>query len=600
MTPWVGQSVKRVEDPRLLRGVARFIDDLEPVAGMVHAAIVRSPHAHARVVSVDASAARAMPGVLAVLTPDEIRGQSRPFPLAVNVPVEYYAAAVDRARYVGEPVAVVVAENRYLAEDAVDQVAVEYEPLPAVVETEAALASDAPLLHQAVGSNIGNHRTFEFGTPAAAFAEADLVIEERFSYPRYTSLPVETYGVIADWDPGMALMTIRSNFHGPFVLHGVVAAGLGLAGNQLRFVIPADIGGSFGIKSGIYPYMVLMGLASRRVGRPVKWTEDRREHLLASGTGADRIAYVRAAFRQDGELIGLEYRFLDNVGAYIRSPEPATMFRCFGNFTGAYRVQNLRAETLSVMTNKAPTGLNRGFGGPQLYLGLERVMDLAGVRLGLDPIEIRRRNLIRANQFPYRTPSGGVYDSGDYDAVLDRAEALSHYTDLRAQQARAREAGRYFGIGVATVVDPSGTNMGYVTLAQTAEERARSLPKSGSTESATISMDPGGGVTVRLTTTPEGQGHETVTAQIVADELGLAPERVRVLAEMDTLSQPWSITTGSYSSRFGPLGSSAVVLAARKLRDNLARIAASLLETAPEDLEFAAGVFSVRGAPDRK
>jgi 2-furoyl-CoA dehydrogenase large subunit len=597
---WVGQSLKRTEDPRLLTGTGHYIDDLEPVPGLVHAAIVRSPHAHARVISVESRAARALPGVLGILTGDDVRRLSRPFPLAVDAPVRYYAAAVDRVRFVGEPVAVVVADNRYLAEDAADLVAVEYESLPPVLEVEAALEPGAPVLHEEVGSNVGNHRAFRFGDPESAFAQADLIVGERFSFPRYSSLPIETYGVIAHYDQGSGLMTIWSNFHGPFVLHSVVAGGLGIPGNQLRFIVPADIGGSFGIKSGIYPYMVLMGLASRVVGRPVKWIEDRREHLLASCSGTDRVSHVRAAFRRDGELIGLDYRFLDNVGAYIRSPEPATMYRCFSNFTGAYRVRNVRLETQSVMTNKAPTGLNRGFGGPQLYFGLERVMDLAAERLELDPVEIRRRNLIHANQFPYRTPLGGVYDSGNYAAVLDRALALSHYQALRAEQARARADGRYFGIGVATVVDPSGTNMGYVTLAQTPAERARALPKSGSTEAATISMDPSGSITVRLTTTPEGQGHETVAAQIVADELGVPPERVRVLADMDTLTLPWTITTGSYSSRFGPLGASAVALAARKLRTKLARIAAHGLEAAPEDIDLIDGSFVVRGAPDRK
>jgi 2-furoyl-CoA dehydrogenase large subunit len=596
---WVGQSLRRTEDPRLLTGAGRFIDDLAPEPGMVQAAILRSPHAHARVVSVDAAAALRLPGVLGVLTGEDIRRLSRPFPLAVSVPVAYYAAAVDRVRFVGEPVAVVVAESRYLAEDALDLIEVDYDVLPPVLDPEAALAERAPLLHEQVGSNVGNHRSFEFGDPSGAFAEADLVVEERFSYSRYSSLPIETYGLIAHHDRGSGLVTIWSNFHGPFVLHSVVAGGLGIPGNQLRFIIPPEIGGSFGIKSGIYPYMVLVALASRAVGRPVKWIEDRREHLLASCSGTDRISYVRAAFRRDGELIGLEYRFLDNVGAYIRSPEPATMFRCFGNFTGAYAVRNVQVETYSIMTNKAPTGLNRGFGGPQLYFPLERVMDLAAEQLGHDPAELRRRNLVPANAFPYRTPLGGVYDSGNYQAVLERALERSGYRDLRAEQQRARAEGRRVGIGLASIVDPSGTNMGYITLAQTHEERARQLPKSGCTESSTITMDPSGGITVRLTTTPEGQGHETVATQVVADELGVPPERVRVLAEMDTLTQPWTITTGSYSSRFGPLGTSAIALAARKLRDKLGRIAAHALEADPGDLDLVDGNFVVRGAPER-
>lgn len=591
----VGQSFKRVEDPRLLTGKGRFVDDLEPVGNIAHAAIFRSTHAHARIVSVDVAAAREAPGVLGVLTGEDISHLSKPFPLAVDVPVTYYSMAVDRVRYAGEPVAVVVAENRYAAEDATELIEVEYEPLPVVLNPEEALESEAPLLHEDVGSNVGNHRDFEFGDPDGAFAEADVVVEDKFVVHRYSSTPIETYGVIADYDHSSDEMTIWSNFHGPFILHRVVATALGLPQNRLKFVVPADIGGSFGIKSGIYPYMALMGIASRVVGRPVKWIEDRIEHLLASSSSTGRVSMVRAAFRRNGELIALDYRFVDDVGGYIRSPEPATMYRCFGNFTGAYGVRNVRVATYSVMTNKTPTGLNRGFGGPQLYFPLERMMDIAAERLEMDPVELRLHNVVKSDQFPYRTPLGSIYDSGDYEAVLNRALEVSKYEEMRERQERARAEGRYFGIGIATVVDPSGTNMGYVTLAQTHAERAQTMDKSGCTEAATVSMDPSGGVTVQLTTTPQGQGHETVATQIVADELGIPPERIRAAAEMDTFSQPWTITTGSYSSRFAPLGASAVAAAARQLRAKLARISAHFLDVDPDDLQLTDGRFVVRG-----
>jgi 2-furoyl-CoA dehydrogenase large subunit len=272
------------------------------------------------------------------------------------------------------------------------------------------------------------------------------------------------------------------------------------------------------------------------------------------------------------------------------------MYRCFGNYTGAYAVKNIRAETYSVMTNKTPTGLNRGFGGQQLYFPLERVMDLAAEELELDPAELRLRNLIEADQFPYHTSLGGIYDSGDYEAVLNRALELSEYRKLREQQQRARDEGRYLGIGIATIVDPSGTNMGYVTLAQTSEERAHDM--SGCTDAATISMDPSGMVTVRLTTTPQGQGHETVATQIVVEELGIPTEHVNVVAEMDTSVLPWTITTGSYSSRFAPLSASAVAMAARKLRAKLAQIAAYSLGADVEDLELTDEVFKVRDDPE--
>ncbi len=594
----VGQSSRRVEDARLLTGNGRFMDDLAPVAGIVHAAILRSPHAHAHITSMDASGAREAPGVLGVITGDDVRSLSRPFPLAADIPMEYYSMAIEKVRYVGEPVAVVVAENRYVAEDAVELIEVGYETLEPVVGVEAALRPEAPLLHEEVGTNVGNHRIFEFGEPGEAFADADIVVEGKFDFHRYSSTPIETYGVIADYDASQDAMTIWANFHGPFILHRVVSGALGIPENRVRFVIPADNGGSFGIKSAVYPYMALMGIASRVVGRPVKWIEDRAEHLLGSSSGTGRVTKVRAAFRNDGEMVGLDYHFMDDVGGYIRSPEPATMYRCFGNFTGAYAVRNVSVETQSIMTNKTPTGLNRGFGGPQMYFPLEGVMDMAAERLEMDPVELRLRNVVRADQFPYRTPLGGIYDSGDYEAVLRRAMERSGYEGLRERQAEVEAKGGYFGVGAAAVVDPSGTNMGYVTLAQTHEERSRSNNLSGCTDAATVAMDPSGGVTVRLTTTPQGQGHETVATQIVADELGVPEERVRVMADMDTLAQPWTITTGSYSSRFAPLSASAIALASRQLRDKLARIAAHMLGADAGDLDYANGKFSAADDPD--
>lgn len=595
----VGSSSRRVEDARLLTGNGRFMDDLEPVADIAHAAILRSPHAHARIRSIDASGAREAPGVLGVVTGEDVRRLSRPFPLAADIPMEYYSMAIEKVRYVGEPVAVVIAENRYLAEDAAELIEVGYEPLEPVVGVEAALEPEAPVLHEEVGTNAGNHRTFEFGDPGVAFAEADVVVEEKFELHRYSSTPIETYGVIADYDASQDAMTIWANFHGPFILHRVVSAALGIPENRVSFVVPADNGGSFGIKSAVYPYMALMGIASRVVGRPVKWIEDRAEHLLGSSSGTGRVTKVRAAFREDGEMLGLDYHFMDDVGGYIRSPEPATMFRCFSNFTGAYAVRNVSVETHSVMTNKTPTGLNRGFGGPQMYLPLEGIMDIAAERLGFDPVELRLRNVVRADQFPYRTPLGGIYDSGDYEAVINKALQRSDYEGLRERQARVEAEGGYFGIGVAAVVEPSGTNMGYVTLAQKHEERARSNELSGCTDAATVAMDPSGGVMVRLTTTPQGQGHETVATQIVVDELGVPEERVRVVADMDTLAQPWTITTGSYSSRFAPLSASAIALASRQLRDKLAEIAAHLLEADAEDLDYADGRFALAGDPEQ-
>jgi 2-furoyl-CoA dehydrogenase large subunit len=412
-------------------------------------------------------------------------------------------------------------------------------------------------------------------------------------------MPLETYGVIASWEEARDAVTLWANFHGPFILKTLIAQALGLPDCAVRVIVPPDIGGSFGIKAGLYPYMALMALASRLVGRPVKWIESRREHLVGSSFGAGRIAVVEAGFNREGLLLGLRYRFMDDVGAYIRSPEPATLYRCFGNMTGPYRVRDVELEMLAVMTNKAPTGLNRGFGGPQLYFALESVMDMAAERLGLDPVEIRLRNLITADSFPYETPTGGIYDSGNFEEAVRRLLVVSEYERLRQEQKQARAEGRYVGIGVATVVDPSGTNMGYIALARTAEERAQELAKSGSTEIVTVGVDPFGRVIVRLGSCPQGQGHETVAAQVVADELGLRPEEVLVLCEMDTGAMAWTVTTGSYSSRFAGLGVSALVSAARQIKEKMRGVAAVVLEAAVDEVEYENGRFFVRGAPER-
>ena len=596
MPGYVGQPVPRVEDARLLAGQGSFVDDLPRPPGLHHAAIVRSPHAHARIRGYDVAAARAMDGVAAVITGEDVARLTRPFPVGVAAPIHYYCAATDKARFVGEPVAVVVARSRYLAEDAADAVGVDYEPLPAVVDVERALDPDAPVLHEAVGTNLAGHRRLVYGDPDRAFAEAEVVVRERFRFPKFSSTPIETYGVVARWDRADDLYTVWANFMGPFIMHPLMARALGVTEDRLRVIVPPDIGGSFGIKSGVYPYMVLIALAARLAGVPVKWIEDRREHLLASSSGTDRVTVRELAARRDGTVTAMRYRWLDNVGGYVRSPEPGCSFRPTGNFVGPYRFQHLEVDASVVVTNKSLTGPNRGYACGHLYFETERMMDLLAERLGLDPAEVRRRNLLQPAEFPYRTPSGGLYDSGDYPAVLDRALEVARYAELRREQAAARAAGRRVGIGIALAVDPSVSNMGYVATALDPRFRAKPeyLPKSGATEAATIKVDPLGRVTVVLGTAAQGQGHRTVAGQIVADELGLRPADVNVVDEMDTFTRPWSVSSGTYSSRFGAVGTSAVVVAARKLKDRLVDYAARLLDVAPSALEFRDGAVRPR------
>jgi 2-furoyl-CoA dehydrogenase large subunit len=492
---------------------------------------------------------------------------------------------------VGGPVAVGVPPTRYLAEDAAEAVRVDYEVLPAVVDPEKALEADAPILHEKVGTNLAGHRRLVYGDPDGAFAEADVVVRERFRFPKYGSTPIETYGVIARWDPIDGVLTIWSNFMGPFIMHPLVARVLQLPENRLRFIVPPDIGGSFGIKSSIYPYMALMGLTAMKLGVPVKWIEDRREHLLASSSGTDRVAWREVAARKDGTILGMRFKWYDNVGGYIRSPEPGCSFRPTGNFVGPYRFQHLEVDASVVMTNKSLTGPNRGYACGHLYFETERMMDLLAERLGIDPVEIRRRNLIGAESFPYRTPTGGLYDSGDYATTFDRALAVAKYDELKRQQAQARAAGRYFGIGLALAVDPSVSNMGYVATALDPQFRAKPeyLPKSGAVDAATVKIDPLGRIIAILGTTPQGQGHQTIVSQIVADEMGVVPRDVTVVDEMDTFTRVWSISSGTYSSRFGSVGTSAVALAARKLKAKLLAYAAHLMDVPVDDLEFRDG-----------
>jgi 2-furoyl-CoA dehydrogenase large subunit len=578
------------------------MDDLSPFPHAAEAAVVRSTMAHARIAAVDVSDALAVEGVLGVLTGEDVAGLSSPFPSTLGVHLEYYAAAVGVTRYVGEPLAVVVARDRYVAEDAAERVTVDYEPLPVVADPEAATGPGAPVLHAAAGSNVVSDRHFAYGDPDAALAGADLVVRPRFRHPRSSCTPVEGYGVACNWDAATGSVTAWSNFQGPFTLHGVAAAALGIHPGRLHLVSPPDSGGSFGVKAAIYPYVVLMALASRRLGVPVRWTEDRVEHLLASSMATERITGVEAGFSSAGELVGLRLDLLDDVGAYVRAPEPATLYRMHGCITGPYRVSHVGVRSRVVLTNRCPTGLNRGFGGPQLYLALERTMAIAAARLGLDPAELVRRNLIPPQAMPYAAPAGAVYDSGDYPAVLEKALRLAGYDALRAEQVERRAAGSAataLGVGLACVIEPSASNMGYITLAHTAAERAGRAPMDGNAETVSIAMAPHGGVTVSFTTTPQGQGHHTVAAQIVADALGVSPADVEVHPGADTGKRPFTVSSGNYSSRFAVTAASAVHVAATRLAERVRAIAARTLGVDAGEVELVDGTARVRGRPDR-
>ena len=516
----------------------------------------------------------------------------------IRAPIQCWPIAVERVRYVGEPVAVVVAADRYLAEDALDLIEVDYEPLACVVHPRDALDPTSAVLHAGLKSNIASDRSFRYGDPEKAFAEAAHRIAVAVHYPRNSCTPIETYGVVADYDPWEDAYDILANFQGPFSIHPVIARALKVPGNRLRLRTPPDSGGSFGVKQGVFPYIALMGIAARVAGRPVKWIEDRLEHLAASVSATNRMISLEAAVAADGRVTALAWDQVEDVGAHIRAPEPATLYRMHGNLTGAYDIRNVSVRNRVVLTNKTPTGLNRGFGGPQVYYALERLMQRIAIELRLDPLDVIRRNLVPSGAFPYKTATGGLLDSGDYPAAVAAAVEDGGLAALKVRQTSARAEGRLYGIGYTAVVEPSVSNMGYITTVLTPEERRKAGPKNGAQATATIALDPAGAVSVHIASVPQGQGHRTVVAQIVADALGLAPKDIRVVTEMDTARDAWSIASGNYSSRFAPAVCGAVQLAAERIKAKLSRAAAAQLNVPAGEIEFAGGRVHARHNPD--
>jgi 2-furoyl-CoA dehydrogenase large subunit len=597
-TIWCGQSVERVEDAALLTGSGRFIDDVGVKPGTLHAAILRSPHAHARIRHINGAAARPAPGVAAVITAEDVTALSASLVVGVKTPIDCWPIAVDRVRYVGEPVALIVATDRYVAEDALDLIEVEYEPLPAVVDPIAALDPSQPVLHETLGQNVASDRAFRYGDPERMLAEAEHQVSVTIHYPRNSCTPIETYGVIAEYDAWTDSYDVLANFMGPFSLHAVMARALKVPGNRFRLRTPPESGGSFGIKQGVFPYVVLMAIAARVSGRPVKWIEDRLEHLAASVSATNRVITLKAAVAGDGRVRALAWDQIEDVGAHIRAPEPATLYRMHGNLTGAYDIRHVSVRNRVVLTNKTPTGLNRGFGGPQVYYALERLMQRIAVELAIDPIDVIRSNLIPSDSFPYRTASGALLDSGDYLKAFETALVDGGYAELSERRQKARAEGRVYGIGCVAAVEPSVSNMGYITAVLTPEERRKAGPKNGAQATATIALDPLGSVSVHVSSVPQGQGHRTVVAQIVADTLGLKPADIRVVTELDTARDAWSIASGNYSSRFAAATGGAVHLAAQKVKAKLARIAASQLNIGAAEIEFAGGRIQARSNPD--
>jgi 2-furoyl-CoA dehydrogenase large subunit len=577
---WIGHPLRRTEDARFLTGRGQYLDDVV-LPGMLHAAMVHSPYAHALIRRIDVSRALALPGVHGVLTGDDVAAALEPekawtFPRGGS----WRYMAVDRVRFVGEIVAVVAAEDRALAEDAAAAIAVDYEPLPVVSDPERATDPDQPLLHpEAPGGNEVMDRTWDYGDVDAAFAAADVVVSERLEVHRHHCTPIECLGAIASFEATTGQVTIWSNI-GNLSYHSAAARALRMDPTDVRMIVP-DVGGHFGTKSWIHQPAVLLAVLSRKVGRPVKWAEDRLEHLATSPHGTGRIAYVDLAARRDGILLGLKMRMIDDQGAYVCLQEPfGPILALVNGVGGCYALENVRIHARCVLTNKCPVSSMRGYGRMQYFFALERMVDRVARALDLDPAAVRLKNFIPPDAYPYATPTAAVYDSGDAPALLGLVQDALDYDALRREQAEARREGRLLGIGLCAAIECAG-------------------PQRRNVEVANIQIGQDGRFTVQAPTLCQGQGHETTIAQIVADQFGVHPAAVRVSVRLDTRLMPFTPYSGSYGSRFSSAGAPAVHGAARKLRDQLAVLAGRWLEADPQDLEFAGGAVFVRGAPDR-
>ena len=594
----VGQPMERVEDETLLRGQARYADDFPTRNDTLHAAMLRSPHAHAEIVSIDATRALAHPGVVAVITGDDVRELTDPFLNAVKQPMKLWSLAVDRVRYVGEALVLVIAEDRYKAEDAAELVDVVYRPLEVVVDPEEAAKPDAVLIHPEAESNVMSSREFRYGDPEKAFEDADHVVDLTIDFPRSSHTPIEGFVVVADYHPAEGVYDVLANFQGPYSVHPVMSRALRVTDTKLRLRTPAYSGGGFGVKVGIFPYIVLMAIAARIVGKPIKWVEDRYEHLAAATMAPNRLIRLEAAATRDGIVTAFRFDQLDDYGAHVRAPMPGPLYRMHGVMTGAYKIPNLTIVNRLVMTNKCPSGMVRGFGGPQIYYAIERVMHRIAIELGLDPLDVIRKNLVPGEDMPFKAAAGAELDSGDYPRALEIATKDGKLDELLRRRDEARKEGRIYGIGYAAVIEPTQSNMGYLSNILTHDERLKRGEQNGATSMSTVNIDPFGGVSVTSDTTPQGQGHATILSQIVADQLGLGLKDITCNLELDTQKDPWSIAAGSYSCRFSAGPAVATHVAAVAMREKLGRIAAQNLNVSQDEVEFADGKIFARSNPE--
>lgn len=590
----VGTPIKRREDPRLITGQATYVDDIKLV-GMLHMSVLRSPYGHARIKSINVEAARKLPGVVAVYTAEDLKGAVGVVPVAVPVGLiasgmgVRNALAEGKVRFYGDPVAVVIADARYTARDARDLIEVDYEPLPAAVDVEQAMQPGAPLLYEDFGTNVvlSSHPDSEDIDKvfAQTKAEGGVNIKARFVNQRLAPMPMETRGVVAQFTKSDRKLTVWSSSQIPHLLRNLLASQLGLPQHQVHVIVP-EVGGGFGCKLNVYPEELVACFASMKLGRPVKWIEDRSENVAATIHGRGQTDYVEVAATKAGKVTAVKVHGISDLGSYAQIFTDVIMIAFgFPVSCGSYDIPNILLSFDLVFTNKAPTDAYRGAGRPEATYVIERVMDLVAREVGQDPAEVRRLNFIQPDQFPYKSAAGSVYDTGDYEPALDKAMQLIGYKELRAEQARRKARGdkKLLGLGVSSYIEICGFG-------------PKGSAPVGLYESARMRVEQSGTVMVYTGSSPHGQGEETTFAQIVAGEFGIPVEQV-VILHGDTDSTPEG--RGTYGSRTTAVGGSAVYTAAQRLAEKMKQIASHMLEASADDITLEDGKFSVSGSPQK-
>lgn len=581
----IGAPIKRREDPRLIQGLSHYVDDIKLV-GTLHCTFVRSDYAHADIKSINTEAAENLSGVVKVITGKDIEGKIGSIPCAAEIEglkvPDHPALAVGRVRFVGEPIAAVVATDPYIARDALDLIEVEYEELPVVVDMDKAIEPDSAVIYEEFGDNIAFTMPLDAGDVDTAFAEADHVVSQRFVNQRLIPNAIEPRGVLAEYLPGEGTLTVWSSTQVPHHLKTILSLLLDFPEQLVRVIAP-EVGGGFGSKLNVYPEEAVVAYLAIQLRKPVKWIEKRTESFTTTIHGRDQVDYVDMAVKNDGTITGIRAKLLANMGAYHQLLTPIIPVLTFLMIPGAYKIPNVKLDLIGVFTNKMATDAYRGAGRPEATHIIERMVDLAAQKLGMDPKDIRFKNFPQPDEFPFEVPTGVIYDSGNYQESFNKALGIVNYDDLRAQQAELRQQGRYMGIGIATYAEICGMGPSVGVAG-------------GGWESGTVRIERTGKVTVLTGVSPHGQGQETSFAQIVADEYGIDIDDI-VVIHGDTGRQPQGI--GTFGSRATAVGGAALIIATQQVKEKMAQIAANMLEANADDLVFESGNIFVQGSPDR-